>query len=242
MSFTGLNHDSAAYDQLLRESLGTLKYQLNTPQTSQCFVEDSNLMMQKGGVSVDMTKPMIDVDSELMGITRKHSHDPKKKYLPKVDDKGNISLETKKINYNPCKNIKTEHTRLSNPSYNLRGTGWNRWEWLCKNPQDKLDIEFSMNTDTKILAKDSHRPIINTPLGVDDSLPKEQKEPPKDYYVTYTFEEVPTHPVSVKWDRPINEPQTYDDWQPKNVLSNEAQVPTGPVSTQWQNHQTIDQY
>jgi len=240
MSFTGLNYDSAAYDQLLRESLGTLKYQLNTPQHSQCFVEDSNIMMQKGGVSVDMTKPMIDIDSELMGINRKQSHDPHKKYIPKMDAKGNICSETKKINYNPCKNIKTEHTRLSNPSFNLRGTGWNRWEWLCQNPQEKLDIEFSMNTNTKILAKDSHRPIVPTPLGAGESLPKEKNEPPKEE--KYTFEEVPTGPLSVNWERQAPTPMSYDEWQPKDVLISSAQVPTGPVSTQWQNLNTIDSY
>ena len=240
MSFTNLNYDNAAYDQSLKESLGSLKYQLNTPQHSQCFVEDPNIAMQKSGVSVDVTNAMIDVDSELLGLTRKHSNDPHKQYLPKMDKDGNVCLETKKMNYNPCKNVKTEHTRLSNPSFNLRGTGWNRWEWLCQNPQDKLEIDFSMNTDTKNLAKDSHRPIIPSPLGSSNSLPKENKENKNEE--VYVFDEVPTNPVSVRWERPVNEPLDYDGWQPKNVLSNEAQVPTGPVSTQWQTHNTLDNY
>ena len=241
MSFTGLNYDSASYDQLLRESIGTLKYQLNTPQHSQCFIEDSNIKMQKSGVSVDITKPMIDLDSELMGITRKHSNDPKKKYIPRMDAEGNINIETEKINYNPCKNIQTEHTRLSNPSFNLRGTGWNRWEWLSNDPQDKLDIEFSMNTNTKLLAKDNHRPVVPIPKGVSDSLPKDKNEDPKNE--KYSFEEVPTTPESVNWVREENKPiNNYDGWQPKDVLSNEAQVPTGPVSTQWQNFSNLDNY
>ena len=241
MSFTGLNYDKSAYDQLLRESLGTLKYQLNTPQHSQCFVEDPNIMMQKGGVSVDMTNPMIDIDSELMGITRKLSNDPEDKYLPKMDKDGNICSETKKINYEPCNQIKTEPTRLSNPSYNLKGTGWNRWEWLCQNPQDKLDIEFSMNTNTKILAKDSHRPVVPNPLGFSDSLPKEKNENKKEE--VYEFEEVPTNPVSVNWKQESTKlNNNYEEWQPNNVLSEDAQVPTAPVSTQWQNFKNIDNY
>ena len=41
--------------------------------------------------------------------------------------------------------IPAEDTRLSNPSCNLRGTGWNRWEWLCLNPQDRVEIPFDFN-------------------------------------------------------------------------------------------------
>ena len=36
--------------------------------------------------------------------------------------------------------LNSEPTKLSNPPCNLRGTGWNRWEWLCQNPQDKVEI------------------------------------------------------------------------------------------------------
>lgn len=241
MSYTGLKYDDSAYDQLLRESIGTLKYQMNTPQMSQCFIEDPNIMMQKGGVSVDRTKQMIDIDSELMGITRKLSHDPKTKYIPKMDKEGNICSETKKINYDPCNNITTEPTRLSNPSYNLRGTGWNRWEWLCQNPQDKLDIEFPTNINTNILSRDSHRPLVPIPGSSINSLPKESlNEKGKD---VYSFDEVPTGPVSVDFKKePIPERVSYNEWQPNNILDEEAQVPTGPPSVSWQNANTIDNY
>jgi hypothetical protein len=71
-----------------------------------------------------------------------------------MDKDGNVCLETKKMNYNPCKNVKTEHTRLSNPSFNLRGTGWNRWEWLCLNPQDRVEIPFDFNISNPLLLND----------------------------------------------------------------------------------------
>lgn len=241
MSYTGLKYDDSAYDQLLRESVGTLKYQMNTPLRSQCFIEDPHIRMQRGGVSVDRTKPMIDIDSELMGITRKLSNDPKEKYVPKMDQDGNICADTKKINYNPCNNIMTESTRLSNPSFNLRGTGWNRWEWLCKNPQDKLDVEFSTNVNTNILSRDTHRPLLEKPLDVVNSLPQEDiKEKEKENYI---FEEVPTGPASVNWKQETNKDEMeYSEWQPNNILSEEAQVPTGPPSISWQNARTIDNY
>lgn len=241
MSYTGLKYDNSAYDQLLRESLGTLKYQLNTPQKAQCFIDDPNIIMQKVGVSVDRTKPMIDIDSELMGITRKLSHDPKKKFIPKMDKNGNVCSDTKKINYDPCNNIPTESTRLSNPSFNLRGTGWNRWEWLCKNPQDKIETEYSSNIDTKVMFKDNHRPIIENPIDIVNSLPKEQNN--NEEKEEYTFDEVPTGPSSVNWTRnETEEEMEFSEWQPNNILSEEAQVPTGPVSISWQNSHNINHY
>jgi hypothetical protein len=39
----------------------------------------------------------------------------------------------------------TDDSRLSNPPCNLRGTGWNRWEWLCLNPQERVEIPFDWN-------------------------------------------------------------------------------------------------
>lgn len=245
MSLTGLMYDESAYNQLLRESLGTLKYQLNYPQSAQCFVDDPNIIMQKSGVSVDAIKPMIDVDSELMGLTRKLSKDPKEKFIPKLDKDGNICNETpfprEKIDFKVCNNIKTEHTRLSNPSYNLRGTGWNRWEWLCTDPQKNLDIPFSIDTDTKILEKDKHRPHLVKPLDPIESLPKEKNEKKKTE--KYVFDEVPTEPKSVNWELEKQELNTnYSDWLPKDVLNKEVEVPTGPTSIQWQNFKTLDGY
>ena len=82
MSFTNLKYDTPAYEQDLRESIGSLKYNINTPQQcSECFLDDSNMIIQRAGASVDAKESMIDIDSELLGITRKASRDPSKKYL-----------------------------------------------------------------------------------------------------------------------------------------------------------------
>ena len=40
--------------------------------------------------------------------------------------------------FKECDMPTAEETRQSNPPCNLRGTGWNRWEWLCKNPQKHI--------------------------------------------------------------------------------------------------------
>ena len=57
-----------------------------------------------------------------------------------------------------------EDTRLSNPPCTLRGTGWNRWEWLCQDPQEELR-PFDFNISNRIAAKDAHRPCIPIPIS-----------------------------------------------------------------------------
>ena len=54
-------------------------------------------------------------------------------------------------------NFKTNsYTRLDNPSSNLRGTGINRWEWLCRNPQSNVFIPFRNNLNTRLIMKDMY--------------------------------------------------------------------------------------
>jgi len=65
----------------------------------------------------------------------------------------------------------TEDTRLSNPPCTLRSTGWNRWEWLCWNPQDRAEIPFQWNTSYRTVVKDNHTPIIEEPLDQSALMP-----------------------------------------------------------------------
>jgi hypothetical protein len=73
----------------------------------------------------------------------------------------------------------TENTRLSNPSCNLRGTGWNRWEWLCQDPQERVEIPFDYNINNRLVVRDNHRPLIPKPLDQSAALPKPTDEPIK---------------------------------------------------------------
>ena len=41
-------------------------------------------------------------------------------------------------------------------SSNLRGTGINRWEWLCRNPQSNVFIPFRNNLNTRLIMKDMY--------------------------------------------------------------------------------------
>ena len=193
MSFNRLNYDSCQYKQNITESTGPGSYQLTTPPIAcePCYPEDPQLRLQHSGDGVDPKRALIDVDSELLNITRPRSKCPSRKWIPECDNydaKGypcgqgvvgtcrkcpdatapsNLRREDKcpdqfaqtVRNWRDCGN-RVEDTRLMNPPCNLRGTGFNRWEWLCLNPQDRTEMPFDTNICNRIIVKDNHRPCI----------------------------------------------------------------------------------
>lgn len=206
MSSNRLRYDPNTYKHSLAESVGPLNYQLGTPQQcEECFIKDPSYRLQRAGVSTDSRNAMIDVDSELLNITRKLSNNPAEKYIPQEDKEGNLCTETEKYHPRECDVVKTEYTLLSNPPCNLRGTGWNRWEWLCQDPQANVISPYYFGTDTKQLAKDLHRPCVPMPfkehgLPVASNQPLEEELEPVDA--------VPTGPVSVSWQN-LNNVKQY---------------------------------
>jgi hypothetical protein len=58
-----------------------------------------------------------------------------------------------------------------NPPCTLRGTGWNRWEWLCRNPQDNALMPFDAYVDTSLVIKDNHRPTLACPIDQAIAMP-----------------------------------------------------------------------
>ena len=164
MSFNKVNFDNSTnlqkkleYQQskkLENESINPGKYQLNTPvNKGECYLQQPTIRLQKRGVSVSKHYPLIDIDSELIGLnTNNKNHE-----LKHFDD---------------CY-IAKEYTRLSNPPCTLRGVenGFNRWEWLCKNPQKNIFREFPHNVNNRLLVKDNHRPCIPQPIDQTLGLP-----------------------------------------------------------------------
>lgn len=198
MSFNNLKYDTNSYKHVLSESVAPLEYQLGTPlKCSECLVADPSIKIQRMGASLDAKTSMIDVDSELLNLNRKLSSYPGNQYMPKEDKNGNLCSEQKKVHLKDCNMPKVEYTHLSNPACNLRGTGWNRWEWLCKDPQDQVITPYYLGVDTKQLAKDNHRPCLLNPININNSLPQPSNEP----IITklQPVDGVPTGPVSVSW-------------------------------------------
>lgn len=168
MSFNNLSYDQGAYKHQLRQSVGPYDYLINTPtiECHKCFPLNSNLRFAK----TNKSGKNIDVDSELIGITRKTSNSPEDHYLPSGKKK-----KISKSKIPDCSDFTGENSRLTNPPLTLKGTGWNRWQWLNKNPQDKSLIPFETNQNMRLIAKDNHRPILPDPIDQTKAMPKGDK-------------------------------------------------------------------
>jgi hypothetical protein len=181
MSFNNLNYDTCSYKQVLSESVGPGEYQLATPFISceDCFSNDPQLIIQRSGASVAKNSPMIDIDSELMNINRKLSNCSSNDFVPKFNEKGDIDNSIESIHFKDCNMPTRENTRLSNPASTLRGTGWNRFEWLCENPQDRSLIPFDFNINNRLVTKDNHRPLLPKLIDQSNILPIQNNIPIK---------------------------------------------------------------
>lgn len=173
--FNRLNYDNCTYSHNLKQSIGSVDYLLNTPRNDcrACFSTDPSLRMSNSirsshGVSTCKNIPLVDVDSDLKLITKPATNCPTKKYIPGKENFCDLK------NYPDCDsrdNLPQEDTRISNPTCTLRCTGWNRWEWLCKNPQEKALVPFDFNINNRLVVKDNHRPCLPVPINQVSALP-----------------------------------------------------------------------
>ena len=192
MSFTKLAYDKDTYQINLKQSERPGSYHIEKPSVSskQCYPYPVSVIPQKQGVSVFKNRLQVDVSSELLGITRKASDAPSKKYNPECQTSCDTGYPCGQGVIGKCSGLKSgqhagdeqlshgencfipaEETRTSNPSCNLRGTGWNRWEWLCNDPQANIELKFPNNVSNRILVKDNHRAHIPNPIDVNACLP-----------------------------------------------------------------------
>jgi hypothetical protein len=173
MSFSKLSYDTCAYDKYLEESLGVGNYMLNAPFTNcdkDCFFQSPYVRQSMGGVALCDNKELIEVYSELLGLNMKQSKCPKERVFDANYCKTNKLKDCGSDFMNP------EDTLLSNPPCTLRGTGWNRWEQLCENPQDKAIMPFEREISNRTIVKDNHRPCIPILKNNDDVMPSHYKD------------------------------------------------------------------
>jgi len=197
MSFNRLQYDKGTYTRDLNESVKPGFYRINQPLTrcEPCHPHTPHVRLQSKGNSLYRDGTLVDVNSELLGLNRKLSNNPKAKYMPsKVGCSGSgnkhfCGYDGKQASENCHK--EDEHTRLSNPPCTLRGTGWNRWEWLCLNPQSNVEIPFDCYIDNRTVVKDNHRPFVPVPM-TEMTLPSGSGDVPCEP-LNIDFCAVPTH-------------------------------------------------
>ena len=83
MSSNRLDYDVKAYQHAINESVGPGYYQLSRPAVSckPCYSNNPEIRLQSSGGSVLKDTLLIDVDSDLMGLTRTNTKDPSEKII-----------------------------------------------------------------------------------------------------------------------------------------------------------------
>jgi len=159
MSFTRIKYDNCRVDKKLEEMTGIGRYILNTPGPGDnlCFFEDPQIRLQKWGANLRHVKggAPIDIDSDLMGITRPLSKDCKELKYP---FKGIIKSE--KVEYPQNKTTITQQSRTTHPSWMYRDLEQSNRYPLFINPQEHVFSPFHSNINTRLLERDNHIPEI----------------------------------------------------------------------------------
>lgn len=189
MSFNRLRYDVGAYEHKLYESVGAGVYQVAVPRNDcggACASDDPRVRLQR---PCDFSRT-VDVSSELDGLTRPATKCPADQYLPGRGVPAVMGCATTAgcaqgapggcraasaragvgARPGPAHCFPTEEdTRLSNPPCTLRGTGINRFDPLCWNPQDRALEPWAHREGTsyRIVVKDNHRPCLPSQEDVD---------------------------------------------------------------------------
>ena len=181
---TRLNYDSCSYKEKLRRTVGPGLYQLDVPSNDceECYRDipaDPSLRYQNYGHNTCSMKNAIDDSNELLGLNYKNTKCNEEEYMPGKYNKTGCYIKGV-TDARQCM-IPREDTRLSNPPCTLHGTGWNRWEWLCYNPQDKAIIPFEWNVNANMLMRDNHKPCLERPMDQSNTLPVAKQMDPTYY-------------------------------------------------------------
>jgi len=138
-----------------KQMMGPGMYRLSMAQKDNqpAYPWAPTMISQSGGVSTIEGVSLVDVDSELMNITRINSKDPKMHYQPD---------ENKTISYDHVKDggFHQESELLNNPPSLLKGQTKNRWEPLFIDPQANSIEPFDrrQGADTYLSQIDTYQP------------------------------------------------------------------------------------
>tara|TARA_B100000214_G_scaffold91648_3_gene63343 strand:- start:4100 stop:4564 length:465 start_codon:yes stop_codon:yes gene_type:complete len=138
-------------NESMKQSIGPNEYHLNTIQKegTPVYPWAPTVRIQKIGGSLLGDRNLTDVDSELIGITRKNSNDPNTHYKPSEE------MVLKYLNLEDGF-FHQESTLLNNPPTLLRGQVKNRWENVHKDPMQNVLEPFNrLGEDTYLSTMDS---------------------------------------------------------------------------------------
>ncbi len=158
-SFERLSYDQGAYCTDLKQSVAPMMYKLDPTFAnvcSPCRPADVGYIGRQG-VSLSQDASLIDVESELKLLSYRNTRDPNAKFNPCCGQK----FDTNVMHFDDCQ-IGTDYSRITNPPCTLRGTGWNRFQPLCLDPQDpdRWEHPSHIGINYRMVVKDNFFPQI----------------------------------------------------------------------------------
>lgn len=167
-AFSRRLYDGGKMTDDLRVQTGPGRYQLDAPPQycNATYAPEPTVRLQKWGAAQNSQYAKTDVESDLFNINRPTTKNISGQYNPATD----------KINKAAVVPVKEESfpntfSRLADPPCTLRGSGWNRWEYLCDNPQESVMVPFDWNVTSRLQQKDQFRPCIPKPIDSATLLP-----------------------------------------------------------------------
>ena len=192
MSWSRPRYDDCTYKHRLAETISPGEYMTQTPRScDNCVYYAPGVLLDKKGTTIS-DKELIDIDSELMGITRKYSQCPADKYIP-----GQSFCKMDSSAMEECYDLTPEPTLISNPKCTNKEVTVNRWEWLCQNPQNKALMSFDYQINNRLVVKDNHRPHLERPLDQSGLLPPTCNSKIQ-YDWTGPYKNTPVYPSSMQ--------------------------------------------
>lgn len=148
-SMTRYKHDVGKMVENNEISTGPGRYALGVPNAygNATFAPNPTVRQQKWGASHDMTSTKTDVESDLRNLARPTTRSTCGQYGP---EEGRRTLTAM-----PEAEFPMTFARLVDPPCTGRSSGWNRWEWLCENPQENVMMPFEQLIDSRAAAKDA---------------------------------------------------------------------------------------
>lgn len=198
-ALTRYRHDVGKMVENNEISTGPGRWALGVPNAygNAAYVPNVTTINQKWGASHIMTSTKTDVESDLTNRGRPTVRTTCGQYQPKQG-----LLLAQQLTAMPEADFPQTASHLVDPPCTLRGTGINRWQWLCQNPQENVMTPFEHLVDSRHASKDAiyhqmTQPIAASPLVRD-----------REFLCGNLFVE-PTVPVPKT--RGPNEPMNFND-------------------------------
>jgi len=155
-SFNRQRYDSVHTMDDVRVTTGPGRYSLGDPgltNQSACLAPEPTIRAQKWAATpINNNFTRTDVESDIFNINRPGSRIIGHQYNP-YNNKVNAAKTTAP---KECE-FPQVFSRLVDPPCTGRGVGWNRWEYLCQNPQDHVMFPFDWLVVDRLRVKDAAR-------------------------------------------------------------------------------------